>query len=144
MGHIYATLIDSATATPGSTSSTTVAPTYPATATGAATIAKVASAASTNATSVKASAGRVVGWSLTNTTASLKYFRLYNKASAPTVGTDSPALVVGLPPTSTTRGELEAGVGFATGIAYAITGAVADLDTTVTAANDVIGGLFYA
>lgn len=117
---------------------------YRANNTGAATIAKVASAATTNATSVKATAGRVVGWSLTNTTAAYKYFRFYNKATAPTVGTDSPALIVGLPPNSTTRGEMEGGIGFATGIAYAITGAVADLDATVTAANDVVGGVFYA
>lgn len=111
---------------------------------GAHSTAKVASAASTNATSVKASEGRVMGWSLTNTTASFKYFRLYNKASAPTVGTDSPVLVVGLPPNSTTISDPVCGMAFATGIAYAITGAVADLDATVTAANDVVGGLFYA
>lgn len=117
---------------------------YRGTATGAAAIAKVISAASTNATSVKATAGRIVGYSLTNTTAAFKYFRLYNLAVAPTVGTSVPVLVIGLPATSTTRGELEGGIGFSVGIAYAITGSVADLDTTVTAANDVIGGLFYA
>jgi hypothetical protein len=113
-------------------------------ASGGALIAKVASAASTNATSVKTREGRVVGWSLTNTTASLKYFRLYNKAAAPTVGTDVPVLIVGLPATSTTTAHLPAGLALGTGIAYAITGAVADNDTTVTAANDVIGALFYA
>lgn len=118
-------------------------PFYPSTAQGGPLLSKVASAASTNATSVKASAGVVVGVQLTNTTAAFKYFRLYNKASAPTVGTDSPALVVGLPPNSTTAIHYPAGVSLALGVAYAITGAVADLDATVTAANDVIGGLFY-
>lgn len=142
MAHTYVTVIDGPNAVPGSNSDQGLQ--YRASAAGSSSIAKVASAATTNATSVKASAGRVVGWSLTNTTAAFKYFRLYNKASAPTVGTDSPALVVGLPPNSTTRGELEGGIGFATGIAYAITGAVADLDATVTAANDVVGGVFYA
>lgn len=142
MAHVYATLIDSPTAVPGATSD--LGTQYRATATGAASVAKLASAASTNATSVKASAGRVVGYSLTNTTAAFKYVRLYNKATAPTVGTDSPVLVIGLPPNSTTACNQEGGIGFATGIAYAITGAVADLDATVTAANDVVGGLFYA
>ena len=53
-------------------------------------------------------------------------------------------MIVGLPPNSTTTGQQEAGVAFATGIAYAITGAVANLDATVTAANDVVGAVFYA
>lgn len=118
-------------------------PSYPSAAQGGPLLSKVASGATTNATSVKASAGVVVGLHLTNTTAAFKYFRLYSKASAPTVGTDSPALVVGLPPNSTTAIHYPAGVALAAGIAYAITGAVADLDATVTAANDVIGGLFY-
>lgn len=112
--------------------------------TGAHSTSKVTSAATTNATSVKTTEGRVMGWSLTNTTAAFKYFRLYNKASAPTVGTDVPVLVIGLPPNSTTISDPVCGMAFSTGIAYAITGAVADNDTTVTAANDVIGGLFYA
>jgi hypothetical protein len=111
---------------------------------GGALIAKVASLATTNATSVKAVEGRVVGWSLTNTSATIKFFRIYNKASAPTVGTDSAVLVIGLPATSTTTGQLPAGLALSTGIAYAITGAVADNDATVTAANDVVGGLFYS
>lgn len=106
--------------------------------------AKVNSAATTNATSVKATEGRVMGWCLTNTTAAFKYFRIYNKASAPTVGTDVPFLVIGLPPNSTTVSDPVAGMSLTTGIAYAITGAVADNDATVTAASDVIGGLFYA
>ena len=144
MGHIYATLIDSATATPGVSSSTQVGIEYRANATGAATVAKVAAAASTNATSVKASAGRLMGFTMSNTTAAFKYLRLYNLAVAPTVGTSVPSYVVPLPPNSTIISNRDGGVAFATGIAYAITGAVADLDTTVTAANDVIGALFYA
>ena len=144
MGHIYATLIDSATATPGAASSTQVGIEYRANATGAATVAKVIAAASTNATSVKASAGRLVGFTLTNTSASFKFVRFYNLAVAPTVGTSVPYHVVGLPPNSTIVSNRDGGVSFSVGIAYAITGLVADLDTTVTAANDVIGSVFYA
>ena len=144
MGHIYATLIDSATATPGAASSTQVGIEYRASATGAATVAKIATAATVNATSVKASAGRVIGWTLTNTTASFRYFRFYNLAVAPTVGTSVPYYVIGLPPNSTTVSNRDGGIAYTVGISFAITGAVADLDTTVTAVNDVIGGLFYA
>lgn len=116
---------------------------YRANSTGAATISKFTAAASTNAASIKASAGRVVGWSLTNTTASVKYFRFFNKASAPTMGTDSPVFVITVPANGIAAANHEGGIGFATGIAIACTGAVADLDTTVTAANDVIGAIFY-
>lgn len=119
---------------------------YPIDATGASVAPvrqKIASAASTNATSVKAAPGSVAGYTLTNTTASFKYFRLFNKASAPTVGTDSPVLIVGLPANSSVCHSFPAGMFLSTGIAFAITGAVADLDATVTAANDVVGALFY-
>ena len=105
-------------------------------------ISKIATAASTNATSVKPGEGRVIGWTLTNTTAAFKYFRLFNLATAPTVGTNSPTYIVGIPPNSTIN-RTDDGDSFGTGIAYAITGAVADLDATVTAANDVIGALYY-
>ena len=117
---------------------------YQTTATGAALIAKVASQATTNATSVKATAGRVLGYTLTNTTAAFKFVRLYNKATAPTVGTDSPAVIIGLPPNSTIIRTVEGGVGYSLGIAYAITGLVADLDATITAVNDVVGEIDYA
>lgn len=117
---------------------------YRGSATGAAIMFKFTAAATTNGASVKASAGRVIGYMLYNTTASVKFFRFYNKASAPTVGTDSPYFVVAVPPNSTAATDLEGGIAFTTGIAIACTGAVADLDTTVTAANDVIGAVFYA
>lgn len=116
---------------------------WPDAAGGAPTLRKIASAATTNATSVKAAAGSVVGVYLTNTTAAFKYFRLFNKASAPTMGTDSPALIVGIPANTTICHQFPSGLYLSTGIAFAITGAVADLDATATAANDVVGGLLY-
>ena len=57
-------------------------------ATGALTKARVMAAASTNATSVKASAGRLYEIHLCNTSAALKFVKFYIKTSAPTVGTD--------------------------------------------------------
>lgn len=142
MAHNYVTVIDGPNAVPSANSDTGMQ--YRANASGAGSIAKLSSLATTNATSVKASAGRIVGYSLTNTTAAFKYLRLYDLAVAPTVGTSVPVLVIGLPPNSTTTCNQEGGIGFTTGIAYAITGAATDLDATATAANDVIGGLIYA
>lgn len=109
---------------------------------------KLISAATTNATSVKVTAGRVFGGALANTAATWRYFKIFNKASAPTVGTDTPVLTVGLPPGATVAlsAALAADIGYflSTGIAYAITGAVADLDATAIAAGDVVVALLYA
>lgn len=115
-----------------------------ANATGAMTVAKIASAATTNATSVKASAARVFGYSLTNTTAAVKAFRFYNLSAAPTVGTNSPYWVVIIPANAAVTVSFPAGISHSTGLAYAITNAITDLDATAVAANDVIGAIFYA
>jgi hypothetical protein len=115
-----------------------------ANATGAATVFKFTAAATANPASVKATAGRVVGWNLYNTTAAIKVFRFYNLAVAPTVGTSVPTFVVPIAPNSASNVSIPVGISFATGIAIACTGAIADLDTTVTAANDVLGEIFYA
>ena len=117
---------------------------YRASATGGATIKHVIAAAGTNATSVKASAGRVIGWSFSNTTAAYKYVRLYNLTTAPTVGTSTVIQTIGIPPNGIAQLQFPGGIGYATGIALSITGAAADNDTTAVVANDVVGDLFYA
>lgn len=107
------------------------------------TVSRVIAAATTNATSVKASAGQVYGWVLCNNAASAKFVKLYNKASAPTVGTDTPVMTIAVPANQTVLIELKNGIKFSTGIALAITGAYADADTTATAAGDVVAHLLY-
>jgi len=95
------------------------------------------SAATTNATSVKASAGRIYTIVLSNQNAAARFFKLYQKASAPTVGTDIPVLVVPVPATSVVNLSFsDFGLQVGTGIAYAVTGAIGDTDTTVIAAGD--------
>lgn len=125
--------------TPGTTNGITP---VPATA-GGPSEARIMSAASTNATSTKASAGQVYGWYLYNNTASAKFFKFYNKASSPTVGTDTPARTISIPANGGTNVEFSMGIPMGTGIAYAITGAIADSDTTAVAANDVTGFFLY-
>jgi len=99
----------------------------------------LSSAATTNATSVKASAGNVFKIIGNNTVASKRYLKLYNKASAPTVGTDTPVMTFVLAASAPFAIDLGASVGhyFSTGIAYAITGAAADNDTTAIASGDI-------
>lgn len=118
-----------------------------ATATGGYTPGKLNSAASTNATSVKASAGKL-GWvSVTNINASPRYLKFYNKASAPTVGTDTPVLVLLIPGNANGSGNNPAippqGLNFSTGIAFAITTGAADSDTGAVALNDIIVNYGY-
>lgn len=109
------------------------------------TNARIASAATTNATSVKGSAGNLYSATLSNTSASAKFVKFYNKATAPTVGTDTPIWTVLVAAGATITIQMDMNpLRFSTGIAYAITGAVADADTTAVAANDVHGFLNYA
>lgn len=105
----------------------------------------LSSGASTNATSAKASAGEVFTITGNNTSGSIKYLKFYNKASAPTVGTDTPVLTLALPTGQFQINMPGIGFYFATGIAYALTGASADADTTALAAGDIVGlNIIYA
>jgi hypothetical protein len=116
-------------------------------ATGGATLHKTISAASTNATSVKASAGKVVGVQAFNVNAEERFLKFYNKASAPTVGTDTPVKTLMIPGQTTGAGFVVGvphGWAFATGIAFALTTGVADSDTGAVAANEIVVNLDYA
>lgn len=106
-------------------------------------IGKLVSAASTNATSLKASAGQVYGVVIVNTNASARYFKFYNKASAPTVGTDTPLFTLGLPGAGGVSFSFPHGIPFATGIAYATTTGAADSDTAAVAANEITAVILY-
>lgn len=114
----------------GSVTATTL-PTNP-------TVHTLNSAATTNATSVKNTAGNIYNMMASNTSSSPRYLKLFSKASAPTVGTDIPILIITLPANSFTPINFGSqGFRPALGIAFSITGAVADLDTTVIGASEV-------
>lgn len=111
-----------------------------ATASGA-TSSRVVAAASTNATSLKASAGNIVNIDVFNVAAYDVFLKLYNKASAPTVGTDTPVWTIPVKAGTGFSREFIQGKSFATGIAYAITKLQADSDTTVVVASDLTGAI---
>lgn len=78
------------------------------------------SAASGNPDFLKASAGDVTKfWGLCGATAA--YLQIYNKASAPTVGTDTPVLTYPIVANSAFTDRIEGGGYFSTGIAFAFT-----------------------
>jgi hypothetical protein len=132
------------TVQPGNTANTTpwLVSDIPSTAPGS-SYSRIKAAASTNSTNLKASAGVVLGYCFYNNTASAKYFKFYDKASAPTVGTDTPAFTVIIPASGGANIEFATGIPFANGIGYGITGAVTDADTTNTAADDVHGVVLW-
>lgn len=102
------------------------------------TASNVNSAASTNATVVKASAGTLYGVAVSNTAASPRYVKFYNKATAPTVGTDVPLFTIQVAAGATLPVSFGAvGHRFATGIGLAITANAADTDTTAVGASEV-------
>lgn len=102
------------------------------------------SAASTNGTVAKASAGDLFLAAGYNTNAALRYLKIYNKATAPTVGTDTPILTLPLPPSAAFAFDFPAQY-FSAGIAYALTTGVADADTGAVGAGDIVAlNLAYA
>src|SRR5262249_50944180 len=111
--------------------------------TGGLSVARVVSAASTNATVVKASAGQVYGWFLSNTNAAARYCKIYNKATAPTVGTDVPILTLLIPAGGAANTEFSNGIAFATGIGLALTTGATDADTGAVAANECIANILF-
>jgi hypothetical protein len=121
-------------------------PTTTATATtGGTSTSKLIAANTTNATSLKTSAGTLYGVQVFNNSATIGYLKLYNKASSPTVGTDTPVKVIMIPASSGAAIPIvEQGVAFGTGIAYAVTGGIADTDTTAVAASAFIINIDYA
>ena len=108
----------------------------------ASTYHKVA-AASTNADSVKGSPGILTGYYLVNIAGTFRYVKLYNTAGTPTVGTDVPRCVYGIPPLSAANMVLAFPAAFETGIGIAIVTGIQDSDATAVAANDVAVTLHY-
>lgn len=95
------------------------------------------SAASTNATSVKASSGTINNIIVCNLNAAVRFFKLYNKATAPVVGTDTPVLTQAIPAGQSIPIDLGSrGLFLGTGIAYALTTGIAVTDVGAVAANE--------
>lgn len=101
------------------------------------------SAATTNGALIITGTSGVASFYATNTGAAAAYVKLYNKATAPTVGTDIPEMIIPVPAASGgVPGVATLPVGFigfrfALGLGIAVTGGAADTDTTAVAAGQV-------
>jgi len=102
------------------------------------TAARLPSSANTdNATLVKASPGAIYSVNGYNSSAGVIYLKFYNKATAPTVGTDTPVLTYALPATATFSFPVP--FGFSVGIGYGLVTGAADNNTTAVAAGAILG-----
>lgn len=99
----------------------------------------VAAAASTNATSVRAAPAKVFRVAGVNAAVTTRYLKLYNKTSAPTVGTDTPRLTIAIPPGAFAHEFSVHGLLLSAGFAYAITTGPLDSDATAVADSDIVG-----
>ena len=101
------------------------------------------SAATTNATLVLTGTSGLQAFYATNTGATVAFVKLFNKATAPVPGTDVPTMILPVPaaasgvPGVATLPIGFSGFRFALGLGLAITGGVADSDTTAVAAGQV-------
>lgn len=115
--------------------------------TGGYTPGKLISANTTNATVIKASAGTLGSLTLFNTNAAAMYVKFYNKATAPTVGTDPPVATYLIPGGTAGAGVCvplpSQGLAFSAGISFATTTGIADSDTAAVAANEIIVNYGY-
>jgi len=107
----------------------------------------VSAAASNNATSVKASAGRLYRLKGINHAAGYRYLKIYNKASTPAPGSDNALImdVFEIAPNSSFEYALSPGIYCSAGIAYAIVTGSADTDNTSATAGDITHlSIYYA
>ncbi len=105
------------------------------------------STAAVQAAEIKSSAGQVYGIEFFNKSASIAYVRLYNMTGIPGTGDAANIVWRGMIPANTSAsGFVKAwpnGKKFTTGIGIRVSLAVADNDSTVLGANDVMGNVGY-
>ena len=114
-----------------------------AAANGGATPSFVVAANSNNSTSLKGSAGTVYSIQTSNINASTAYFiKLYDKATAPTCGTDTPVAGYVIPPSNGGNNvTVMVGKAFALGIGYCIVTGIANNDNTSVPAATILANI---
>lgn len=101
------------------------------------------SAATTNGALISTGTSGLSAFYATNIGSTVAFVKLYNKATAPTVGSDSPEMTIPIPPAvAGVAGVANISMGFNAfrfplGLGIAITGVYADADTTAVALNQV-------
>lgn len=111
---------------------------------GSTTYSKI-STADNNSVNIKASAGTVYSIQASNINAAARYLKLYNKATAPTCGTDTPVFRYTIAASSgpTPAITFPVGASFPLGIGICIVTGITDADNTSTAASEQLVNITY-
>lgn len=103
---------------------------------------------SNNSTSIKGSAGTVYSIQTSSISTGIAYLKLYDKATAPTCGTDTPVAAFLLPGSSATTGSgnnstFSVGKAFTLGIGICLVTGIANSDNTAVAASTFTVNIDY-
>lgn len=99
-----------------------------------------------NAQNIKASAGQVYGWSVTNNSTNIAYVKLYDTAGTPTTGSGTPKVRIMIPGNTGGAGNnfsTDNGIAFTSGVGMTTTNGWADTDSTAVATGAFLLNLFY-
>lgn len=116
---------------------------YRASATGAGTVTNINSPATPAGQTIKGSAGRLLGMTVSNTNAAVRYMKIFN-ATAVTPGTTSALTEFAIPPNQTVTFRFEGGMAFATGIMIMVTAAQGLTNNGAVTGNEVNGFTVHA
>jgi len=83
------------------------------------------------------------GYYISNQNAAVIYVKFYNKATAPTVGTDTPVVTFAIPAASAANQEFSGGIPFSLGMGIGATTGVADDNTGAPGASEIVVNAFY-
>jgi hypothetical protein len=100
-------------------------------------------AGSTNANVIKSTSGLVAGWKILNNADYPIYVKLFNKATTPVPGTDTPAQTIGVQAGESAEVSIAGGITYTSGIGIAVTKGLPDLDSTPVAVDDCVADIFY-
>lgn len=99
---------------------------------------KLISAATTNGTLVQTGPTRLSSYFISNQNAAVRFVKFYNKATAPTVGTDVPVWTLAIPAGASANLELDSPLAFPLGLGIGTTTGVADNNAGAVAANEIV------
>src|SRR6478752_7194610 len=103
----------------------------------------IASGVSADQNLVAAGSRVLYSISASNANAALRYVKLYNKATAPVVGTDIPTCVFAIPPSNSVNLTFNAGIAFPLGLGIGLVTGVIDGNSTSIGASETVVTLSY-
>lgn len=104
----------------------------------------LSSAATTNSTLVQAGASQLMTLVATNISAAVIWLKIFNKATAPTVGTDAPVLLIPIAVNAVVSLDLGTmGIAFPLGLGLCVTTGSANSNTGAVALGDLRLALSY-